>query len=113
MGFFDNNKLIEIVSNYLKTQFEIIKLDIQERLEALLDRIFKFIITAFAFGIAALFALMGIANGLNEWLSSTYVGYLIIAGLSLLVGLVLVLSFRADQTEKNSVEEGIEDESDN
>lgn len=94
------------------TQFEIIKLDIQERLEALLERIFKFIIIAFAFGIAGIFALMGIANGLNQWLSSAYVGYLIVAGISLLVGLILVASFRAPQVEKTR-EEVIEDESDN
>ncbi len=112
MGFFENNRLVELITNYLMTQFEIIKLDIQERLEALLERIFKFIIIAFAFGIAGIFALMGIANGLNQWLSSAYVGYLIVAGISLLVGLVLVASFRAPQSEKMS-EEVIEDESDN
>lgn len=112
MGFFENNRLVELITNYLMTQFEIIKLDIQERLEALLERIFKFIIIAFAFGIAGIFALMGIANGLNQWLSSAYVGYLIVAGISLLVGLVLVASFRAPQAEKMS-EEVIEDESDN
>jgi hypothetical protein len=112
MGFFENNRLVELIANYLMTQFEIIKLDIQERLEALLERIFKFIIIAFAFGIAGIFALMGIANGLNQWLSSAYVGYLIVAGISLLVGLVLVASFRAPQSEKMS-EEVIEDESDN
>jgi hypothetical protein len=112
MGFFENNRLVELVTNYLKTQFEIIKLDIQERLEALLERIFKFIIIAFAFGIAGIFALMGIANALNQWLSSAFWGYLIVAGISLVVGLLLVVSFRAPQPEKIS-EEVIEDESDN
>jgi hypothetical protein len=112
MGFFENNRLVELVTNYLKTQFEIIKLDIQERLEALLERIFKFIIIAFAFGIAGIFALMGIANALNQWLSSAFWGYLIVAGISLVVGLLLVMSFRAPQPEKIS-EEVIEDESDN
>jgi hypothetical protein len=112
MGFFENNRLVELVTNYLKTQFEIIKLDIQERLEALLERIFKFIIIAFAFGIAGIFALMGLANALNQWLSSAFWGYLIVAGISLVVGLLLVASFRAPLPEKISEEE-IEDESDN
>jgi hypothetical protein len=113
MGLFDNNRLVELVTNYLKTQFEIIKLDIQDRLEALLERIFKFIIIAFAFGIACIFALMGIANGLNQWLSSSYVGYLIVAGISLVVGLVLLASFRVPQPENSSEEAIHEDESDN
>lgn len=112
MGFFENNRLVDLLTNYLKTQFEIIKLDIQEHLEALLERIFKFIIIAFAFGIAGIFALMGIANALNQWLSSAFWGYLIVAGISLLVGLLLVASFRTPLPEKISEEE-IEDESDN
>jgi len=112
MGFFENNRLVDLLTNYLKTQFEIIKLDIQEHLEALLERIFKFIIIAFAFGIAGIFALMGIANALNQWLSSAFWGYLIVAGISLVVGLLLVASFRTPQPEKMSEEE-IEDESDN
>ena len=112
MGFFENNRLVDLLTNYLKTQFEIIKLDIQEHLEALLERIFKFIIIAFAFGIAGIFALMGIANALNQCLSSAFWGYLIVAGISLLVGLLLVASFRTPIPEKISEEE-IEDESDN
>jgi hypothetical protein len=112
MGFFENNRLVDLLTNYLKTQFEIIKLDIQEHLEALLERIFKFIIIAFAFGIAGIFALMGIANALNQWLSSAFWGYLIVAGISLVVGLLLVASFRTPLPEKMSEEE-IEDESDN
>jgi hypothetical protein len=55
---------------------------------------------------------MGIANALNQWLSSSFWGYLIVAGISLVVGLLLVVSFRAPQPEKIS-EEVIEDESDN
>ena len=112
MGFFENNRLVDLLTNYLKTQFEIIKLDIQEHLEALLERIFKFIIIAFTFGIAGIFALMGIANALNQWLSSAFWGYLIVARISLVVGLLLVASFRTPQPEKMSEEE-IEDESDN
>ena len=112
MGFFENNRLVDLLTNYLKTQFEIIKLDIQEHLEALLERIFKFIIIAFAFGIAGIFALMGIANALNQWLSSAFWGYLIVAGISLVVRLLLVASFRTPLPEKMSEEE-IEDESDN
>jgi len=51
MGIFDNSKLVDLVTKYIKTQLELVKLDIQERLEELLSRIFKFILAAFAFGI--------------------------------------------------------------
>jgi hypothetical protein len=33
MGFFENNRLIELITGYLKTQFEIVKLDKSENLK--------------------------------------------------------------------------------
>ncbi len=55
MGFFENNRLIELITNYLKTQFEIIKLDIQEKLEEILVRIFKLVLVAAGFAITLFF----------------------------------------------------------
>lgn len=103
MGFFDNNKLIDLLSNYLKTQFELVKLDIQERIEELLTRIFTFFLTAFAVLITLFFALMGLANFLNEWLKSAYLGYLIVAGFSMIVSLVLLSNLK--KQENKTVEE--------
>ncbi|MFL0161310.1 phage holin family protein [Aquirufa salirivi] len=104
MGFFDNNRLIDLLSNYLKTQFELVKLDIQERIEELLTRIFTFFLTAFAVLITLFFALMGLANFLNEWLKSAYWGYLIVAGFSTIVSLILLSNLKK-QDKKEAVEE--------
>jgi len=115
MGFFDNNVLVDLLKNYLKTQFELVKLDIQERLEALLERIFKFIILAFALGIGVLFLLHGIANMINAYLGSQFWGHLIVSGASFIVGAIMVASFRKP-LEKEALEEEEEitaDESDN
>ncbi len=102
MGFFNNNGLIDLLKNYLKTQFELVKLDIQERLEALLERIFKFIILAFALGIGILFLLHGIANMINTYLDSQFWGHLIVSGACFVVGAIMLASFR--KPEENSVE---------
>jgi hypothetical protein len=102
MGFFDNNGLVDLLKNYLKTQFELVKLDIQERLEALLERIFKFIILAFALGIGILFLLHGIANMINTYLDSQFWGHLIVSGACFVVGAIMLASFR--KPEENSVE---------
>ncbi|MEY2895587.1 MAG: hypothetical protein RIS42_1306 [Bacteroidota bacterium] len=102
MGFFDNNGLVDLLKNYLKTQFELVKLDIQERLEALLERIFKFIILAFALGIGVLFLLHGIANMINTYLDSQFWGHLIVSGACFVVGTIMLASFR--KPEENSVE---------
>ena len=110
MGFFVNNRLLDLLTNYLKTQFELIKLDIQEALEALLIKIFKFIFAAFALGVAFLFVLLTIAFALNEYLDSTYLGFLIMSILSLLIGGGLFWSFKKQNTfEKSKVDQQMED----
>ena len=110
MGFFDNNRLLDLLTNYLKTQFELIKLDIQEALEALLIKIFKFIFAAFALNVAFLFVLLTIAFALNEYLDSTYLGFLIMSILSLLIGGGLFWSFKKQNTfEKSKVDQQMED----
>lgn len=119
MGFFDNNGLVELLKNYLKTQFELVKLDIQERLEALLERIFKFIILAFALGIGILFLLFGIANLINTYVGSSFWGHLIVSGTCFIVVGIMVASFRRptdinkESEEEIEEEEITEDESDN
>jgi hypothetical protein len=94
MGLFDNNRLIELLSNYLKTQFEIIKLDVQEKLEELLARIFKFILIAFALGITSIFFLLGLANWINETTQSLFIGYFAVAALALIISIILLLTMK-------------------
>jgi hypothetical protein len=118
MGFFDNNGLVDLLKNYLKTQFELVKLDIQERLEALLERIFKFIILVFALGIGLLFFLHALANLINTYLESQFYGHLIVSGACLIVGGLMLASFRQPselhvESEEVVEEEIREDESDN
>ncbi len=94
MGLFDNNRLIELLFNYLKTQFEIIKLDVQEKLEELLARIFKFILIAFALGITSIFFLLGLANWINETTQSLFIGYFAVAALALIISIILLLTMK-------------------
>ena len=94
MGLFDNNRLIELLSNYLKTQFEIIKLDVQEKLEELLARIFKFILIAFALGITSIFFLLGLANWINETTQSLFIGYFAVAALAMIISIILLLTMK-------------------
>ncbi len=110
MGLFDNNGLVDLLKNYLKTQFELVKLDVQERLEALLERIFKFIILVFTLGIGFLFLLHGIANLINEYLGSQYGGHLIVSGACFIVGGIMMASFRKSAEEMVIEEEVVEEE---
>jgi len=92
MGIFDNSKLVDLVTKYIKTQLELVKLDIQERLEELLSRIFKFILAAFAVGITLLFLLLGLANFLNDYFESSFIGYMSVSGIALVISLLIIYS---------------------
>ena len=107
MGIFDNSKLVDLVTKYIKTQLELVKLDIQERLEELLSRIFKFIFASFAVGITLLFLLLGLANLLNDYFESSFIGYLGISGLALIISLFIIYSLnkKTPDTPLNDLEE--------
>jgi uncharacterized membrane protein YqjE len=92
MGIFDNSKLVDLVTKYIKTQLELVKLDIQERLEELLSRIFKFAIAAFSVGITLLFLLLGLANLLNDYFKSSFIGYMGVSGVALIISLIMIYS---------------------
>jgi len=92
MGIFDNSKLVDLVTKYIKTQLELVKLDIQERLEELLSRIFKFILAAFAVGITLLFLLLGLANFLNDYFESSFMGHICVSVIALIISIIIIYS---------------------
>jgi uncharacterized membrane protein YqjE len=99
MGIFDNSKLIDLFAKYIKTQLDLVKLDIQERLEELLSRIFKFILASFAIGITLLFLLLGLANFLNDYFESTFIGYLCVSGIALITSLIIIYSLNKKKVD--------------
>lgn len=99
MGFFENNRLVELITNYLKTQFELIKLDIQEKLEEIFIRIFKLFLVATGFGITLIFLLLGGSEWINEALGSRFIGYFIVALIIGLASLFLFLSLKPTKNE--------------
>ncbi|MCZ2477408.1 hypothetical protein G9H58_04985 [Aquirufa antheringensis] len=99
MGFFENNRLVELITDYLKTQFELIKLDIQEKLEEILVRIFKLIFVAAGFTITLFFLLLGGSEWINQVLESRFIGYFIMAGIIGLASLFLFLSLKPSENE--------------
>ena len=110
MGLFDNNRLIDLLSNYLKTQFEIIKLDVQEKLEELLARIFKFILIAFALGITSIFFLFGLANWINEITHSLFIGYFTVAALALVISIILLLTMKKKEESDEELPKDLEND---
>ena len=108
MGLFDNNRLIELVTNYIKTQLELIKLDIQEKLEDLLSRLFKFMLASFAIVITLIFLLLGMANFLNSYLQSSYLGYFSVAGVLFLISLLIIYSMKIPEKNESKTAEEID-----
>ena len=104
MGIFDNSKLIDLVTKYIKTQLELENLDIQERLEELLSRIFKFILAAFAIGITLLFLLLGLANFLNNYFESSFLGYMAVSIFALMISLIIIYSLKKKNPTPSQIE---------
>jgi len=104
MGIFDNSKLIDLFTKYIKTQLELVKLDIQERLEELLSRIFKFILAAFAIGITLLFLLLGLANLLNDYFESSYLGYIDVSIITLIISVIIIYSLNKKKPDTSLIE---------
>lgn len=94
MGIFDNSGILNLLTNYLKTQFEIIKIDIQDKIEELLIRIFNYFLAALSIGITFLFVLMGLAAWLNDYLQSTFLGFFIVAGIAFVASVLLLLTIK-------------------
>ena len=90
MSFFENNRLIELVKGYIETRIELIKLDFKEALEGIFNRIFSFLLIAGLFIIGLLLVLFGLSQILNIWLESTFVGYLIIGGITILLSFIFM-----------------------
>lgn len=91
MKIFDFNKLTETVSAYLETRVELLKLDLKEQSVKLLARFLTWGIVISTALTAIFFLSFGLTAFLNEVLDSSFLGYLIVAGVYLLIGLVTYL----------------------
>lgn len=91
MKIFDFNKLTETVSAYIETRVELLKLDLREQSVKFLAKLLTWGIVISTALTAIFFLSLGLTAFLNEVLNSSFLGYVVVAGLYILIGLCTYL----------------------
>jgi Putative Actinobacterial Holin-X, holin superfamily III len=88
------DKLIESASGYLEAKFQLLKLELREEMAGFLVKSILIMTMLLLTTFMILFAGVGAALWLNDWLDSNYLGFLIIGGVLLLkIIFILLLKF--------------------
>lgn len=102
MKLFNTDKLLETLTGYLETKLEIFKIDLKEEIAATLTKVIIYVIIGILGMISLIFLMLALAAVLNEYFESSYIGYLIDAGILVLLGSLLYFN-------KNKIGEAIWD----
>ena len=82
-------ELTDTIKEYITTRIESVKLNAAEKTSAVMANLLAGLIVAFVFLCFILFASVALSFGLGEWIGKTWAGFLIVAGLYLLLGIVV------------------------
>lgn len=91
MGIFSSiestiTRLREIAREYVETQIELLKIQAAEKISTLVATVMAYAILSFFLLFFLLFASVALAYVLSDWIGKPYAGFLIVAGLYLLIG---------------------------
>lgn len=83
--------LLEKVRNYVETRLDLFKLKAIEKSAGLLSAIVSILLVFLIFLVCIILINIGLALLIGEWLGTAYYGFLIMAGVNAVAGLVLYL----------------------
>lgn len=114
MKIIDFDKLLDSLSGYLETKIELIKLDIESEVHKIVAKAIIILLVASTISLAVILLSVGLSMLLNTTLKSDYLGFILVSGLYVLVGLVIyfrreqifqsVIDSISDQEEENNEE---------
>ena len=81
--------LADTTKEYINTRVESLKLTVAERASVMIANMVTGMVVAFVFLLFIIFGSIALSFGLGEWIGKTWAGFLIVAGLYLLIGLVV------------------------
>jgi uncharacterized membrane protein YqjE len=81
MKILDPNGLVDNLYKYVQTNVEIVKVEVQEKIEDAVKKVVIFAILALSATLLLIFLLITLALFLNQILSSNYLGFLIVSAL--------------------------------
>lgn len=82
-------ELVETVKEYVNTRIEAAKLSIAEKSSAVIANVIAGFIVAGVFMFFIVFSSIALAFGLGEWIGKTWAGFLIVALLYLMIGIIV------------------------
>lgn len=82
-------ELTDNVKEYVNNKIELAKLNVAEKSSSVLSNLMAGIIVAIVFTLFVVFASVALSLVLGEWLGETWIGFLIVAGIYLLIGLII------------------------
>jgi hypothetical protein len=82
-------EMAETVKEYVNTRIESVKLNAAEKSSAVIANVAAGLVVAAVFFFFIVFAGIALAFGLGEWIGKTWAGFLIVAGLYLLLGILV------------------------
>lgn len=90
MKILDPNGLVDNLYKYVQTNIEIVKVEVQEKIENTVKKVFLSAILAVTITMFLIFLLITLALFLNKLLESQYLGFLII---TILLGVISIISY--------------------
>jgi len=81
--------LADTAKEYINTRVESIKLTVAEKTSVVIANAVTVLAVAFVFFLFIIFGSVALSFGLGEWIGKTWAGFLIVAGLYLLIGIVV------------------------
>lgn len=91
MKLFDFDKLVASLSGFIETKVELVKMDVEENVKKIVARGVIFVFIGLTISMAIFLLSIGLASFINNLLESDYWGYIIMAAVYLLVGLMAYL----------------------
>lgn len=91
-AFAKAEELAGTIKEYVNNRIESVKLNAAEKSSAVMANVIAGAIVAVVFIFFIVFASVALAFGLGEWLGKTWAGFLIVAGLYFLVGIIVWLA---------------------
>ena len=113
---FNVEGLLETISDYVKVKFDLLKVDLIERISGLAALIITFVLVLMLGLFLMAFASLTLGSFLNEVLASAYLGYLIVTVFYVLILAVVVLLLKSGKLQgalERMVAESMESNADN
>lgn len=82
-------ELADTIKEYVNTRIEAVKLNAAEKSSAVIANVVAGLIVAAVFMLFVLFSSIALAIGLGHWIGKPWAGFLIVAGLYLLIGIIV------------------------